>query len=492
MKNNEKGITLIALIITVIILVILAAVSIRAVYNMGIVGHAVNGTQQYAKRAKEENAMLDETGGIIESALGKLDEINIQDEIQRAWNKVQAEGNEKNWDNSTKANALNTELLKEDGNASATWNTTNSVIDVTYKGYETTINPDTGTMTELAKVSIGSNENGANGTTDNEVLTPVANIENYLKVGDYVAYDPLHTDLAGTQAVEASKLTYTSPTGTGQSHGNGYTSSETGGGQTFTAKSGINWRVLSISPEIVELISDEPITKDDISHNGGNFVLNGAIGYLYAEQELHEICKIYGYGYGAYKGQSTTYTIGGPAEGEETTGTITGSGARSMIIQDINKIENITSFTDLNSNYGNTTNPTTDIYYPTTSTITGKSTQAGVKNLINNYYNYTITDTTDYEIEETSDNILVTNDGYFLASRMMTWYYGKEQFYLSGVTGWDVSPYSSICNSDSTKLNDYEFDSRRVRPCIAIKSNTINIDNHDSDTGKKETPWQLK
>jgi len=69
MLNKEKGITLIALVITIIILVILAAVSIRAVYNMGIVGHAINGTKQYAERAKEENAMMEQTTQMLEEAL---------------------------------------------------------------------------------------------------------------------------------------------------------------------------------------------------------------------------------------------------------------------------------------------------------------------------------------------------------------------------------------------------------------------------------------
>ena len=73
--RKEEGITLIALIITIIILVILAAVSIRAVYNMGIVGHAINGTQDYARAAKEENRMLDRTGSYIDEALEKLREI---------------------------------------------------------------------------------------------------------------------------------------------------------------------------------------------------------------------------------------------------------------------------------------------------------------------------------------------------------------------------------------------------------------------------------
>ena len=75
MRRNENGITLIALIITIIILVILAAVSIRAVYNMGIVGHAINGTQQYAEGAKAENEMLGQTVTKLEDAVAKVKEI---------------------------------------------------------------------------------------------------------------------------------------------------------------------------------------------------------------------------------------------------------------------------------------------------------------------------------------------------------------------------------------------------------------------------------
>ena len=70
--NNEKAITLIALIITVIILVILAAVSIRTVYNMGIVGHAINGTAEYVEAAKNENKMMSDTASYIEEVLGKI------------------------------------------------------------------------------------------------------------------------------------------------------------------------------------------------------------------------------------------------------------------------------------------------------------------------------------------------------------------------------------------------------------------------------------
>ena len=73
--KHEGGITLIALIITIIILVILAAVSINAVTNMGIVGQAVNGSQEYTSKAKEENTAMKSTGNLIENTLGKLDSI---------------------------------------------------------------------------------------------------------------------------------------------------------------------------------------------------------------------------------------------------------------------------------------------------------------------------------------------------------------------------------------------------------------------------------
>ena len=73
--NKESGITLIALIITIIILVILAAVSIRAVTNMKIIDYAVNGSENYVKAGKTENKTLDDTVSLIDEAVQKIDEI---------------------------------------------------------------------------------------------------------------------------------------------------------------------------------------------------------------------------------------------------------------------------------------------------------------------------------------------------------------------------------------------------------------------------------
>ena len=121
-----------------------------------------------------------------------------------------------------------------------------------------------------------------------------------VEVGQYVAYNPTITDLNGT-AVEAEKLTYTSQKGDAQNHGNGKSP------QTFTATANTKWRILSIENGTVTLISENGISCDDRTA----FYLYGPTGYSYAEQELHEICKIYGYGYGADINQVTGYSYGG-------------------------------------------------------------------------------------------------------------------------------------------------------------------------------------
>lgn len=56
--KNTKGITLIALIITIIILLILAMVTIRILMNQGIIGHAKNATNSYVIAEEKEKITL--------------------------------------------------------------------------------------------------------------------------------------------------------------------------------------------------------------------------------------------------------------------------------------------------------------------------------------------------------------------------------------------------------------------------------------------------
>lgn len=75
MLRTEKGITLVALIITIIVLVILAAVSIAAVYNSRVVDYAVNGATGYTQAAVDENNILSGTESLLDSTLDRINQI---------------------------------------------------------------------------------------------------------------------------------------------------------------------------------------------------------------------------------------------------------------------------------------------------------------------------------------------------------------------------------------------------------------------------------
>lgn len=69
----EKGITLIALIITVIILVILSAVSIASVYKSRIIEYSINGTANYINKGIDENIIIEKTVSVIDSVIEELE-----------------------------------------------------------------------------------------------------------------------------------------------------------------------------------------------------------------------------------------------------------------------------------------------------------------------------------------------------------------------------------------------------------------------------------
>ena len=212
-KNQEKGITLIALLITIIVLLILAGVTIATLTGE-------NGILAKATDAKEQTEIGDEQEKVKLSAVGALAKDN-GGEIKRSY--------------------LNDELTS-------------------YIGTEGTDY----TLSESAPFIVTYSDSGKSYIIDeNGNVSEYVDIAQYVKVGAYVNYNPTISDKSGTQ-VEASKLTYTSPTGSGTEHGNGYTKD---GGQTFTATADTKWRVLDIGSGTVTLISENPIKTD----TGGNF-----------------------------------------------------------------------------------------------------------------------------------------------------------------------------------------------------------------------------
>ena len=67
--RQEKGITLIALIITIVVLLILAVVTINAIQGDGIIEYASNAADEYTAKADEEQESINTLLGQIEGSL---------------------------------------------------------------------------------------------------------------------------------------------------------------------------------------------------------------------------------------------------------------------------------------------------------------------------------------------------------------------------------------------------------------------------------------
>ena len=343
-SKQEKGITLIALIITIIILIILAGISINILMGKdGLVAKAKLGAQNYQNAAIEEQELLDD----INKRIGEKTEEKIQ-------------------------------------------------------------------------------------LTENSISKKV-------EVGDYVMYNPTKLDSKGKINIDESKLTYTSYANldkVGVSGSGDFINDGNGGdkGQTFVATNSTKWRVLEKDENTGEvvLISDGNILCDD--NNG--YGISYAKGYIYAEKELNEICKIFGYGYGANTKLVTNYQIGDEIEGY-TTGSITGSGARCINVDDLNKICGLTTesqLKELDEKYG--TKPYTHtVYYPTLTTANSQSNVATERTETYTEYSYS------------GSNYLNTNDVLYSLIFANTTPNGyndhKKAYYLASR---NVGPREDGCN----------------------------------------------
>lgn len=459
-KLENKGITLIALVITIIILLILAGVSIAGLTgDNGLINRTNDSKVETDAAAVEEQVML--------------------------WRRNKQ---------MNKYSDLNTDTISRD-----------ALLDDLYGKklltYEQYMEFKGGTE----RIQIGSKEiyipldDGASGGEipggggSGEEPSDEVKIADVAKVGDYVSYNPTVTNKEGSISVNSAALTYKSPIGTAASHGNG--SSE----QIFKATSNTKWRILSINSEnnSVELISEDVITPE----NSTEFVLSGARGYLYAEQELHSACSIFGYGYGADLNKGGTYTVGGPLDIAQTK-KIEGTGARSMQVEDINKIAKVgetvdgvnvlTSFKELWAKYGEI-NPTVEVYYPTIDTNrgnpqTGISTVSGAKNLKSTIYFYEKT-----RISEGVTQNMIFNGDYWLSSRNLRCEPEASFYNTFAVIGNNLA-YVYINQGLKTEMIEMQQynKGKKVRPVVTLKSGAIDTTNVTPSTGTIGNPWQLK
>ena len=197
-----------------------------------------------------------------------------------------------------------------------------------------------------------------------------------LKIGDYVNYD--HTlqvdpNTKETTKVPKSKLTYTSVKGDLDHSGNGV------GTQTVDVSGyKTKWRVYDIQGDQVLLM---PETQPTAEIEAGS-----ALGYLWYEKEEHNIAGLYGHGYGADETKKFNYEVGSriPSEGDTRTETKTGTGARPMLLSDIEEAYSITTDEQRQklSDYSSkdtypvgSNKPSDSIYYPTLNENNARATE---------------------------------------------------------------------------------------------------------------------
>ena len=275
----------------------------------------------------------------------------------------------------------------------------------------------------------------------------------HLHIGDYVNYNPLNFK-DGT--LEKDK------TASSSTDENGYSD------QTFSINTDTKWRVLGEDDRgQILIVSADPVKKDMGETNNPYFYLKGAKGYINAETALERISKIYGHGVGA-------------------------TGARSLKIEDVNKIcgvtvgsDGITPTVDASENFGTTKSYTNQYASPedylagTKSSFSKTSNAYGYKG--NNSLLKTATNTRAYETIFFKKQTKKYN---WLASRYVNVYSGCAGFCGGNVSYGYASMSYSVFNSDG-----HEFEnSNAVRPVVSLKSD-VTTDIIPKIADQEEQDW---
>ncbi len=241
-EQTGKGITLIALVITIIVLLILVGVSVASLSgNSGLIFQAVNARKQTEEKKENENLQLAVAYALTEN-------LDLTTEIMK--NAIENQfGVEKR------------ENLKLDG----PW-----IFEGDIKNYVIYKN---GAITTDGVVFVQDK--------DKITMMDANGEETIIEVGDLILnYNPQEDE---------NGLTISDQTVTSNSADNGY------GDQTFNLSSYTGrWRVLGVDEISGQLL----ITTDDVinTSKGSRYFLKGGQGYVNGIQELDKISKLYGQG----------------------------------------------------------------------------------------------------------------------------------------------------------------------------------------------------
>ena len=199
MQKREKGITLVALVITIIILLILAGISISALTNQGLFAKAQDAKKQSEIANIKEKIQLDIYEKQLEPPVGSITDAQLKTILEKYFTDVP-------------------ETLPE----------------------------DLSTLTLTSKSEYGSYSikvtDVYNGTTIKGTQQPT--LASKVQPGDYVTYTP---DPASTDAIITELGQYSGSTANTSS--------------TLTQEEGLKWRVLDVVDGKVRLISEVPTTS---------------------------------------------------------------------------------------------------------------------------------------------------------------------------------------------------------------------------------------
>ena len=447
-RNTQRGITLVALVITIIILLILAMVSIKIVLDGGLITKASKATDTHTIGAEKE---------AIQLAYNTYQIAKIQDKdytMQKALDEQ-------------KANATATDI--EDG-----WL-------IIFEGKEDspyTLKED-GTIIE--------------GEQQVELLEDSlakAYVDGKLKLGDEVAYTPenghSYTSEKWDEADNGCELVTT------------YQSLSTDDYETNSGSKSTKWKVIGVNTKTgtVNLISAEQLKVKKASNGSFNtYRICGKKGYNSGVNELNKMCSVFGYGNGAtgarsvnvddldkalnYNKKDFVYTDGDDTEkinfkyGWTTTyyGKRTTWNPRDTFeIKDTSKLDengdyqregSYATFIDINGNVATDANPIT---------------------ITSSLYIYTKDQFTD-RIESNILNMIFgesKNFDFWLASRYVYGDLDGTSWGLFSISSGELYNTGMYSSDDSKSSSDYY-----VRPVVSLKSNI---------QGEKDASgiWQLK
>lgn len=262
--KKQNGITLVALVITIIVLLILAMVSIKIVMDGGLTTKASKATDTHTIEAEKEAI----TTGYAAYQIALANKENVTRPTIKGAEEVTPKG--EGWNvKFTKTN--NEYQLSKDG----------SVLLAKQNG-----------------IYVIWTDNG-DGTFTKENVT--------LKVGDYVNYDATK-DANGNTVATTSYTSYSeanASTNKNDGRSSGYTKDQVFNLTSYTS----GWRVLGVENGNIRLISANIIGPDSGGYTDGDnkyYYLRGKKGYTDGPSELNAISAIYGQGKGAIGAKSIT------------------------------------------------------------------------------------------------------------------------------------------------------------------------------------------